>query len=62
MLMEEIHPLTKEVYTKKSIVGEHVYNSQISEGLYERLIEAGVDKGRIDKYYVRVPLGSRGVD
>ena len=48
---EEVHPLTKSKYWRKSIVGKHILHSYISESLYERLIEAGIGRERVERYY-----------
>lgn len=52
--IEEVHPLTQRSYTRKRIEGRHLFVSPISHGLYERLIEAGIEAERIQKFYSRV--------
>jgi len=56
----EIHPITGEKYTRKCILGQHIFVSPISEELYEGLIEAGIERERVNKYYTSGLSKERG--
>jgi pilus assembly protein CpaF len=47
---QDINPLTGEKFYRKSIIGRHVFNSNISTILYQRLLEAGIDKETANMY------------
>ncbi|MCT4563777.1 MAG: ATPase, T2SS/T4P/T4SS family [Maledivibacter sp.] len=47
---QDINPLTGEKFYRKSIIGRHVFNSNISNILHQRFLEAGIDKGIANIY------------
>lgn len=49
--IEDINPLNGERFYRKSIIGKHVFNSNISQKLYEKLLEAGIDKETAKQYF-----------
>lgn len=48
--IEDINPLTGEKFYRKSFIGHHVFNNNISETLYYKLLEAGIDKETANLY------------
>ncbi|KAB3534064.1 CpaF family protein [Alkaliphilus pronyensis] len=50
-IKNEVNPITNESQKYKVITGKHLFNSNISRKLYERLIEAGISKERAARFY-----------
>lgn len=49
--VEEVNPLTGDKFYRKSIIGKHIFNRNISDRLYEKLLESGIDIKIADIYH-----------
>lgn len=49
--IEDVNPLTGDKFYRKSIIGKHIFNRNISDRLYEKLLESGIDIKIADIYH-----------
>lgn len=49
--VEDVNLLTGEKFYRKSIIGKHIFKRNISNRLYERLLESGIDREIANLYH-----------